>query len=185
VRHFNISSILNALTSLNPSRLFLSSASSPLSLLLFSSPLELLRSISPQNGSQLVSTTDHCFKAVLDRMDYSHVLGLLHLVFERMETHHSSSLDSPQSRLPTQVSSSSILLCRGDADPRGILSRYGTLIGGTACTVMVLATIKPSTCDNIHWIETLSLTFTVFITDVVLAIRIHAMYGRTKTALIA
>ncbi|GAA5823347.1 hypothetical protein JCM5353_008242 [Sporobolomyces roseus] len=66
-----------------------------------------------------------------------------------------------------------------------LLNRYGTLIGGTASTIMVLATIKPSTCDRIHWIETLSLTLTVFITDVVLAIRIYAMYGRTKKALVA
>ncbi|GAA6021850.1 hypothetical protein JCM11491_001546 [Sporobolomyces phaffii] len=65
-----------------------------------------------------------------------------------------------------------------------LLNRYGALLLGSTCTVLILAPVSPSACRKIFWLDITAVVFTILITDVLLMIRVYAIYERSRRTLI-
>ncbi|GAA5845802.1 hypothetical protein JCM3766R1_000320 [Sporobolomyces carnicolor] len=65
-----------------------------------------------------------------------------------------------------------------------LLQRYGTLIFMTIAAVLLLSPIPYVRCQKIFWLETLGLNFALVTADVLLSLRVLALYDTSRAALV-
>ncbi|GAA6024268.1 hypothetical protein JCM11491_006382 [Sporobolomyces phaffii] len=66
-----------------------------------------------------------------------------------------------------------------------LLNRYGTLVLQTTSMALIVATVSEETCSKVFWIESLGFIYVVFTSDVLLALRVSALWGNSRKVIFA